>query len=428
MDFSDLALRLIRAAGALASALAGIAALLTDGAFVKRDPPMGGRWRDFPFAKYRATPWGATLLAVILIAPAVQFIGDWVKDANDAKSLQKTIDKLKIDVGETVTASTAQARGEIVGTVKSEGQAQLSEAKKLDDQTSGIASGANHILEGVERLVDRFNEFSVDAIYEYPSGENVPGMTKLAEICDKVIGLNAHKDIHDWPKGLSLRGNGAMTAFWGLSMNPVEFLTITKDIVDVTTDKDAYQASYQINFTNAGLAVAFTKHRYSANSIKRDLFDNLEHADLVAYSRNEGVGGVQYSQKTRRLFIDEKDLLFASSDWKQNGEFGSVDDLGGAYMYVMLDEKLYGQQWDKDSLLSHLKPIWLVLRVSNFAVFPGPFSKVNNLPIFVTRLPAKNIIFDRKDAAVYLNGTYGRDDTRQPDIDDPVVPPGRADR
>ena len=219
-----------------------------------------------------------------------------------------------------------------------------------------------------------------------------------------------------------------MTQFWGLSMNPIDFLTITDNIIDARTDKDAYQAYYQMQFADAGLAVAFTKHRYSANSIKRDLFDNLGHADLVAYSRNEGIGEVEYSQKSRRLFIHEEGLEFASSDWKQNGEFGSVDDLGGAYMYVMLNDKLYGQQWGKDSLLSHLKPIWLVLRVSNFAVVTGPFSKVGDLPVFVTRLPTKNAIFERKDAPVYLNGTYGRDETREPDIDDPVAPPAKAGR
>jgi hypothetical protein len=54
MEWSDLALRLIRFLGALTSAVAGIAALLTDGAFTKREHPVEkGFWKNSPLPNYK---------------------------------------------------------------------------------------------------------------------------------------------------------------------------------------------------------------------------------------------------------------------------------------------------------------------------------------------------------------------------------------
>src|SRR5258708_3882786 len=153
MHWSDLGLRLIRAAGALTSALAGISALLTDGAFVKRDPPLGDRWNS-PFAKYSVTRWGATLLAVILIAPAVQFIGDWMKDSADAKSQQETAHSVSEEIEHTVKTSTENARRDIVGTVGTV----IDQEKELRVKTSEIASGASNILTGIDRGLYPFKD------------------------------------------------------------------------------------------------------------------------------------------------------------------------------------------------------------------------------------------------------------------------------
>jgi hypothetical protein len=99
MPWEDIAVLLIRSAGAMASALAGIAALMTDGAFLKRETPLDGFWRDTPFGKYRITRWGGILLAVILIAPAVQLSGDLLKDhlkdKRDASELEKTTERIE---------------------------------------------------------------------------------------------------------------------------------------------------------------------------------------------------------------------------------------------------------------------------------------------------------------------------------------------
>jgi len=111
MDWGDFALRFVRALGALAAALAGIAALLTDGAFQKRQHPRRGWWAEFPLARYRVTAWGGTLLAVILIAPAVQFVGDWIKDNNDKKTLEKVQNDLRGAVQESGTKIVDQTRG-----------------------------------------------------------------------------------------------------------------------------------------------------------------------------------------------------------------------------------------------------------------------------------------------------------------------------
>jgi hypothetical protein len=175
MDWSDLVLRLIRAAGALASALAGIAALLTDGAFVKRDPPLDGRWKDFPFAKYRVTRWGGTLLAVILIAPTVQFIGDWMKDASDTKSQQQTANQIRQDIDGTVKNSTELARQSILGTVGTV----IDEQKSLGAQTSNIARGANDILTDINRNLYPFKD--VTWAYEVRINLNHPKMQSFRD-------------------------------------------------------------------------------------------------------------------------------------------------------------------------------------------------------------------------------------------------------
>jgi hypothetical protein len=57
MEWGNLILRFIRAAGVLAGAAAGIAALLKEGAFEKRQKPLRGLLKDTPLAKYRLTRW-----------------------------------------------------------------------------------------------------------------------------------------------------------------------------------------------------------------------------------------------------------------------------------------------------------------------------------------------------------------------------------
>lgn len=127
MDWLDLLLRLIRAIGALAGALAGIAALFTDGAFVKRERPLGGWLKGTPLGKYSVTTWGAILLAVILMAPLVQFIGDWIKDANDTRALNNTASAIRRDIDDTVTSSTSKASDTITRLVASTTESALSE-------------------------------------------------------------------------------------------------------------------------------------------------------------------------------------------------------------------------------------------------------------------------------------------------------------
>jgi hypothetical protein len=150
---SDLLLAAIRAAGALASAFAGIAALLTEGAFVRRDVPLSGWWKDSPFGRYRITRWGAFLLFIIILAPSVQFVGDRLKDRADAQSLTDTARNISKTIDQTVQDSTRQARKEIEDVVASEGQKQqnaqnaiLSQQLATNKDTSQIATQASNIL------------------------------------------------------------------------------------------------------------------------------------------------------------------------------------------------------------------------------------------------------------------------------------------
>jgi len=152
MDWTDLGLRAIRASGALASALAGVAALLTDGAFERRKIPLRGWLKNFPMAQYRITPWGGVLLTIILVAPTVQFVGDWVKDDQDAKTLQQTADAIKRDVDTTVGTSTARSQEAITSTVRADSQQQLATAQKLFDAQTAVGTKTNEIATSADGL------------------------------------------------------------------------------------------------------------------------------------------------------------------------------------------------------------------------------------------------------------------------------------
>src|SRR5258708_17262849 len=138
MNWDKYGLELIRATGVLSSVLAGIAALFTDGAFQRREPPLSGRWKEFPFARYRVTPWGGVLLAVIIAAPTVQFIGDYYKDKGDDKTLTDTatyisshvsnfVDARTAELAEKTAADTKEATGQIVDIVKKASDKQIAE-------------------------------------------------------------------------------------------------------------------------------------------------------------------------------------------------------------------------------------------------------------------------------------------------------------
>jgi hypothetical protein len=136
MDWSDLLLRVIRAAGALTSALAGIADLLTDGAFPKRARPPTGWYKDLPFSDYEMTRKGGILLTVILLAPLVQFVGDWIKDANDAKAQRSIAQDIRNDVAKTVKAAS---------------EVQLATEERAIDQENGIGKQASDLLGKVDK-------------------------------------------------------------------------------------------------------------------------------------------------------------------------------------------------------------------------------------------------------------------------------------
>jgi hypothetical protein len=154
MDWSDLLLRFVRAAGVLASALAGIAALLTDGAFPKRERPLTGWYKDLPFSEYRVTGKGAILLTVILLAPAVQFVGDWIKDVADANTQRRIAGDIRKDVDETVrTASQLQLDAE---------KSAIAQETAIGKQASVLLANVRKSLVLGEEQISRSGEISND--------------------------------------------------------------------------------------------------------------------------------------------------------------------------------------------------------------------------------------------------------------------------
>jgi hypothetical protein len=152
MDWADLTLRAVRAFGAIAGAAAGIAALLTEGAFERRQQPLfTGRWKEFPLARYKITRWGGLLLSIILIAPMSQFVGDWIKDYNDEKSLENTAKNIRDNISNTVADTTERAHHDIVNIVESESKQQSQDLAKASAQISRVAERASQILKEVDR-------------------------------------------------------------------------------------------------------------------------------------------------------------------------------------------------------------------------------------------------------------------------------------
>jgi hypothetical protein len=142
IDWSDPAVRLLRFFGAVIAAAAGVAALRTDKAFEPRARPLSGFWATFPFANEKLTPWGATLLAIILIAPTVQFLGDWKKDVDDERSLRQTADNISKTIGNTVETRTTDLQLRVEGTLKSQSAETIMRLNRAIEENVGESSRA----------------------------------------------------------------------------------------------------------------------------------------------------------------------------------------------------------------------------------------------------------------------------------------------
>lgn len=146
---NDTTVLIVRLLGTCISALAGIAALLTDGAFVKREPAPTGRWADFPFVRYRVSAWGVILLAIIVLAPSVQFVSDRLKDKADATSQATTAKKIETDVGTSITMATNKSEAEIVVSAEKNQQAiqdTFAAADRKQRESSNVILGQETVI------------------------------------------------------------------------------------------------------------------------------------------------------------------------------------------------------------------------------------------------------------------------------------------
>jgi hypothetical protein len=168
MDWGDLTLRLVRGAGVLAGAAAGVAALLTEGAFERRQQPLQGLWKDTPLGTYRLTRWGGILLAVILSAPTVQFVGDWIKDENDSRTLGNTAVAIRQDIDNTVATTTERSHSDIIAVVRTESQAQAEASVRTSNQLSDVAAAAGRTLAQAERILQPLSDVRASFWFRVP--------------------------------------------------------------------------------------------------------------------------------------------------------------------------------------------------------------------------------------------------------------------
>ena len=153
------------------------------GALIKRDPPLSGLLGDTPLGKYRISRWGALLLIVILIAPAVQLTGDLLKDhfkdIKDAQTMSATVDEIEKGVASsTITGVQAikeasDKQVEVVNEV-------LHTQQTLSGQTSGVAAQATRTLGEVERGLYPLRDVEWSYELEFNlKGERFSGLTEL---------------------------------------------------------------------------------------------------------------------------------------------------------------------------------------------------------------------------------------------------------
>lgn len=164
MDWGDMMLRLIRAAGILASTAAGIAALFTEGALKRRTQAGWRLWKGTPLDDKHFTRWGAILFAVILIAPTVQFFGDWRKDYLDDQKLQDTSKQIRQDISETVSRRT----NHLVNLVQREGGIQSEAAARAIAEIQNVATAANRIQTETERILQPLSDVHATFLLRVP--------------------------------------------------------------------------------------------------------------------------------------------------------------------------------------------------------------------------------------------------------------------
>ena len=109
------------------------------------------------------------------------------------------------------------------------------------------------------------------------------------------------------------------------------------------------------------------------------------------------------------MFLEQRGLRLVAKDWKTDGKFGATSDLGNAYVYLMPNDFLYGQQWKPDQMLGHLRPLWMRIHVANLTIDLHHFTRVGTSPIYVARLPNQTTI---------LSGTAV---VAEPDVDDKAL-------
>jgi hypothetical protein len=316
----DLILRCVRAAGALAGAAAGIAALLTEGAFTKREQPLKGRWEDTPFAQYRLMPWGRFLLSVILTAAFVQIIGDWLKDMHDDQKLKDT----SAEISSQITSAVDITRAKILKTVQIASQTQADAAAKASDQLRNVAADARRILTQSERILQPLGIPRISIIFD------VNCAVDRYSICKPTY---KYAEQHHWrfahlPVGREVPLS-ALPSVWSTSV----YLSIFRDKLKL---RDHLTATANTIPPAADLGITLNIGNYSPNDNPPKLY---------------------FYTGTKQISIMCMDMTAIPELLSKNGF--SFPDLKGATLILGVDTR--DPSWPSELIPSELIPTWLEL-------------------------------------------------------------------
>jgi hypothetical protein len=155
MDWGDP----IRVATAAISALAGLAALFTNGAFEERVKPLTNWLRGTPFGTYKVKWWGILLIVVIIAAPTFQYIDDEAKSRDASKALRAQLGSVRQDVEKKldldIKSRLTTAGNEIVSQTREAERQALTDMKLELVKDLDLIRGSEHV-DAVAQLVSQW--------------------------------------------------------------------------------------------------------------------------------------------------------------------------------------------------------------------------------------------------------------------------------
>jgi hypothetical protein len=252
-----------------------------------------------------------------------QFVGDWLKDYNDDKTLKATSKEIRDDISSFVSKETAQSSRKVVGIIEKESQQQSNSLSKTSDLIAGVAERAGQILKQVDRSLRPLGSPSV-----YISMELDCSSANYESLCDEAPKA-AQKMYKRYPDA---RTAGGISLEWSDFPHRNDIvIPLSGTIIKNTRDVEKF-------FTEGCLSC--DRSGDIRLDISPDNYSKIKSLDIMFYQSRNNIE--LSSEKTITPELKTKELI-------------SFSDLAGAT--IILSEE--------NRALDVLTPTYLVLRTSS---------------------------------------------------------------